>query len=312
MNRSKHVIAVLLFTCVSLHAANTRHAAIGFRTDPATTLPGLPVTFLVTLPDEIIKDTDDPVEARLHVTSVDTGETFVAHFAGEPTEQGRLQVVMWVSRPQGMIEIQEPINPPYGPGWFGDERLQKPGTYRLQLQVLASDRGPRQDLWSSPATLVVRQPAGVDAEAWTWLQSLPEQWNWKERGRPDLAQELIEKYPDSEYARYAIAALDGYRGDFEGWLPKALELSKGTWLEEYYLIRMHGYRAGHGSPCMAQAFPGTAAERRACMIREANEASEKFEAIGARSSSIMTKHTVEIARRRFKDQIESLKSVRDK
>jgi len=314
--------AVLLVGSVPLLAAPAKGSRVVFRVDPVTTLRGLPVAFLVALPEEVMERGLDHVDAVLHVVP-DEGEPFQANYGGgdaseegsvdltETTVRGRIDFSLRTAALAGMVEVQETLSPPRGPDWFADERLQQPGTYRLRLQILAKELGMAKDLWSSEATLVISEPKGVDAEAWQWLHDHANGWKWSERSNVDVARKLIQTHPSSLYAMYVVGSFDGYQGDFTNWLAEAVELSKGTWLGDYYGLRLQGMRAGSGSPCMAPSFSGSPSERGACQIRVAMEVREQLRSAAAQTSSPLVRHLAESGQRRLNEQIEYLRAAKN-
>jgi hypothetical protein len=305
---------VLILLGTQLVAAPPQSAGIVLRLDPVSALAGLPVAILVTLPAEMWEP-GDQLPAVLHVTEVATGETFEAAFDDEANVKGWLNLSVQSPSSQGMIEVQQPLDPPWGAPWFAEPRFRKPGTYRLRLQIITTELGMAEDLWSSEATLTVREPEGVDAEAWAWLQSKTKGgWTRLESWNPALMPKLVEAFPSSEYARYGVGRLVYGTGNTEEsgkWLQKALELSKGTSIEEYYRLQQV-YREAHGVlVCWDDSSGATRADQRKCRSRAAVEGAEKFRVMAAKTSSPAIRQMAEIERKRLQEYVRTLAAVRD-
>jgi hypothetical protein len=304
---------VLLVVGAQVRAAPPQTAGVVLRLDPVSALPGLPVAFLTTLPAEILELADQP-PAVLHVTEVATGETFEAAFDDETNVKGWLYLGTRSPASKGMIEFQQPLDPPWGTPWFAEPRFRKPGTYRLRLQIITTELGLAEDLWSSEATLTIREPEGVDAEAWVWLQSkIKGSWTRINSWRDDFIPKLIDSFPSSEYARHGVGMLAFQRDDRESekWLQKALELSKGTWIEEHYRLQQE-YRQAHGVLICGDDLSGaTRADQRKCHSRAAVEGAEKFRVMAAKASSPAVRQMAEIERKRLLQYVQDLAAVRD-
>lgn len=304
------IAAGILLSSASLLAAPSRDAGVTLRVDPATTLPGLPVAFLVTLPEEVIERGLNEVNAVLHVTP-NSGETFQALFSTDDPVQGR--TVGWINfhlrslASRGMIEVQQPVDPPWGPDWFADHRLHEPGTYRLRLQILATELGMPADLWSSEAILEVRQPAGPDAQAWEWLRT--QGWKW-EKWSPESGRQLVDKFPSSGYARYGIGMLTRQDGDAAvPWIHKAIELAGGTWLADHYRILQQGRRV---EKCHEAASSGASrSEVRQCMIRVSLDVREKIRLIATQTSSPAIRHKAEAGQRHLKEEADDMSAIKE-
>jgi hypothetical protein len=297
------LFALLLVGPPSLSAPPKATGTV-LKVDPVTTLPGLPVALLVSLPSEVVERAIEQevsqVSARLHVTSVPSGETFEAAFDDEANIGGGwIDLTLRSSLPHGMVEVQEPLDPPLGPGWFADPRFQQPGTYRLCFEIMTSELGMPEDLWSSEATLVVREPQGIDAKAWTWLRGQAEpKGGWRRiswiDGGIDLIRHLTETYPTSEYARYGVGVFARQRRQFEEWLPKAIELSEGTWLADYYRVRLQSRRASWDFSCGEPPTGPPSAEQTACMARVRADAREQLRLIAGKTASASVRHLSQV------------------
>jgi hypothetical protein len=308
------IICLSTFVLIGQPLVAAPSKSAGLRLDPATTLPGLPVGFLITLPDDVlakaVEQDVNELPARLHVTAAD-GKTFEAAFDDEANFNGWISLFMRSQPAHGIVQIQELVDPPLGPGWFADLRFQQPGTYRLRFEFLTTELGMSEDLRSSEATLVVREPQGVDAAAWTWLRAQAERkGGWKRiswvDGGVDLIRQLTDRYPTSEYARYGVGMLTRNERDQEGWLEKAIQLSEGTWLADLYRINLEGRRARRDPSCGERPFAFPSSEQTNCMMRVNADVREHLRLIGEKTTSPSVRHLSEIARGRLEEEARNL------
>lgn len=283
-------------------AASPRSKGVFLRVDPESTLAGLPVAMLVTLPidpGEIEEYEIKTFPVVLLITPEDTGETVDATWEGAPNTVGLMPVSVRTHLPNRTVEVQIPMDPPGGQGWFADAHFQRPGKYRLQLRILASQEGLPEDYLSSQATLEVRQPTGIDAEAWAWLRAQPHhraRWpDWYDS--PDiLVNGVIDKFPRSEYARYAVNMFIHDPPSSDVWLKKAIMLSKGTWLEDFY--RLHQLTASAAS--LSPSCSGTPVQMRSCMAAIVVEVRKELLEIAKRTESESVRHLAASEHRRLK------------
>jgi hypothetical protein len=101
----------------------------------------------------------------------------------------------------------DPSNAVAGSPWLMDERLWKPGSYRLRA-VLAPEVRPdgtfdaTTALVSNEESLTVIAPTDDDAAVWRWMQR--QKWNeqaWIWRGG-QLAKFVMREHPKSQYALF--------------------------------------------------------------------------------------------------------------
>jgi hypothetical protein len=312
----KNVIpGLMLLFATQLFAASPQNGDVLLRLDPVTTLPALPVAFLVTLPVEVVElGIDHELPAVLQVTDAATGETFDAAFDDEANVKGWITLNVQSPPAKGMIEIQQVIDPPWGPNWFAEPKFRKPGTYRLRLRIIGTEIGLAEDLLSSEATLTVREPEGADAQAWAWLQSATKGgWTRLTSWSSNLMPKLVETFPSSEYARYGVGILvrENREPESQKWLQKAVELSENSWIGDYYRY-LHAARSASWSDACGDDRSGTPrAEQRKCQSRLALEAAEKLRLMAAQTSSPSIRHLAEVERRRLQESARWIASVRD-
>ncbi len=201
--------AAALLAGIALNAQQLPTALLSLQ--PSQVLPGLPVAFLVTVnnPNKQPVTLFDAMELR--VTSAPG--TFTATGLGG---RGVLNLPSDAVTPCGSAKCfvipgntQKQLYVDYGAGlaeneFFADERLNVPGVYSLQL-VLHPETpdGSTAAINSSAATLTVATPAGVDADASTFLQQQSPTHVWSlvqwATGGDAIATKIRSSYPTSAY-----------------------------------------------------------------------------------------------------------------
>lgn len=197
----------LLFAATA-HTAAANPIQLTLTLEPAQALPGVPVTFRVTAVNTGSEVATLVPEVRLQVTT-EADKTFIAY----PQARGEANTVLFPV-PDGVASIELAAGEvrrldffagPNTPPWFCDERLQRPGTYRLRLRADMVRSG--SDVWdavadpsvSNEAVLTITTPSGTDAEAWTLIRDTNLCMGWDEH-----AQTLWSQYPDSVYTSMAV------------------------------------------------------------------------------------------------------------
>src|SRR5260370_4313017 len=177
---------------------------------PPTVLPGLPSAFLITLTNasnqqqtvfNAVPLTAAAGGATLQITGVngETGLTLPSDQLERCADDNRCLTVP----PLGQRELYIDFEPSLiGNEFFFDRRLSTPGTYKLQLTLQSSFDGSDVTITTNEAPLTVQQPAGVDAEAWNWLNGVVEggwsSFNWGISG-DRVAGELRARFASSGY-----------------------------------------------------------------------------------------------------------------
>jgi tetratricopeptide (TPR) repeat protein len=202
MNNVARLI-VLLFTVAAFPGgAAADPIQLRFSVEPAETLPGVPVTFRVTA----FNSGTAPARLRefvsLHLRPAAGGQWTSLEFAGGGEEP--LPTPRELRDPDsGYIEMAPGEERRFDfiagratPSWFLHPLLEQPGSYRLRLVTHGSD--PRTPIYSQEATITIRTPTGVDAEAWQLLRVPRRSINsmLRERGT-----EICSRFPTSVYAR---------------------------------------------------------------------------------------------------------------
>ncbi len=213
MSQSSRALAVLLPLLFAIAPVSSQAAQLPIvRLDfvPARTLPGVPVTLVVT----ITNPGDQPLELIEQVNVFVTpprGEPFFAlddtsyspreSFALSPELDSRV-----VLRPGESRTFVTPADLMSQPQLFLDERLSWPGTYRIRLTVGSGPLGALSTAESNEATLTVIEPQGPDAVVWNRMLALSngEGWNLMNwiHSAPTLAKEVFTIAPSSGYTPY--------------------------------------------------------------------------------------------------------------
>ena len=217
MRRSTFISLAFVCAVASVQAADSL-PRVSLALLPATTLPGLPVGFLLT----IANPSSSPIVivdlAKLLVTT--TSGTFNAL---------SLRFSTTTNLPSDQIEKcndghcltvpaggQRDIYLRFGPGldeneFFADHRLSFPGRYDLEviLSVLNLPSPDMTEIHSDSQTLVVHQPTGADLAVWNLLQQTSggKGWsveNWIDAGE-GVARQIRATYPSSSYVAWVAA-----------------------------------------------------------------------------------------------------------
>lgn len=211
---------LMLVLCAALAAPAFAQLTVttSLELQPATTIPELPVAFLVTITNPTSRPVVLANAMSLRVTP-SNGDGFLAAGIGGRTVVnlprqattgcgGSEQCVS--IPPSGQLQLY--IN--YGPTldgneFFSDRRLSQPGTYSLQLILFVSSARDLAPVSSGPAAFVVQSPSGVDVQALDFLNQhgsggVWSNENWALTG-DDIAPLIRANYPTSTYATWVAA-----------------------------------------------------------------------------------------------------------
>jgi hypothetical protein len=195
---------------VAMTAAAEAPPTATLRLIPESTLPGIPVSFLVT----ITNPTDQvfTVDAMTLKATTDEGTFDVL---GEANREMLPLPSEAVDDCGGMSCLHVPANGQrdllidvtpmlLGNEFFFDRRLMKPGTYDLELMLYRADRRFEVvTIRTNTSKFSVRQPTGVDLEVWNFLNETVAPYEWEPQSwagaRPLLTAEIQLKYPTSAY-----------------------------------------------------------------------------------------------------------------
>jgi hypothetical protein len=195
---------------------------------PESTLPGIPVSFLVTItnPTGQVLALGDAMTLK---ASTDGGTFDVLGLMnqkeiGLPSEgvdecRGAPCLLIAANGQRDLLVDAGPVLA--GNGFFADRRLMQPGTYDLELTLYDLGRWFEEGaaIRTNATTLTVRQPTGVDLEVWNFLNeaAAPGEWgllSWAS-AKPGLSQEIQSRYPTSAYVPSVVSfgATSRFPGD---------------------------------------------------------------------------------------------------
>jgi len=179
---------------------------------PATTLPGLPVGFLLTITNPYSHPAVIVDGVRLKVTN--PAGTFEALNPGNKTTASLPADQM--EKCNGMHCVTVPANGQrqlyirFGPWlveneFFSDRRLSSPGRYDLEVTLSVEDDSGFREVHSDTQTLTVQQPAGADLAVWNVLQQASGGRGWTPSDWLESSDTVIRQIRDS-YASSTYAA----------------------------------------------------------------------------------------------------------
>ncbi|HSY49057.1 MAG TPA: hypothetical protein VLC46_09610 [Thermoanaerobaculia bacterium] len=208
---------ILLLALLAIPAFGAQPPSITLTLLPATTLPGLPVSFLLT----ITNPSDQPVrfsdQAALSATAT-TGTFdvdglsygYAAHLPTDQMEKCNAEYCFTVPA-KSVRQLVFDAGPMLGGNeFFADKRLCVVGKYTMEMTLYFD--GPDQMLIpvrTNSQTLSVSQPTGVDASAWQSLLDANDgkcwgTFEWASNGQI-AAPTLRAHYPSSTYAIWTSA-----------------------------------------------------------------------------------------------------------
>ena len=216
MRPTRMMLPALLLSALTAVAEAPPTATL--RLIPESTLPGIPVSFLIT----VTNPTDQVLTLgnALTLKATTDGGTFdVLDFInqkeiGLPTEgvdKCSGQPCLHIP-PNGQRDLLVDVGPVLADnGFFADRRLMKPGTYDLVLSLYDLGRWFEEGaaIRTNSARLTVRQPTGVDLEVWNFLNEVasPGEWvllSWAS-ARPLLSREIQRRFPTSSYVPSVVS-----------------------------------------------------------------------------------------------------------
>lgn len=211
MKHKSSAFALLLFICCAELAAGAPPPIATLDVLPDSTLPGLPVAFVVTLtnPASTVQRVTETL--RLQVQTRDT--TFFAHGIvptetqlGMPREQTTdchsLRCVTLQPHEQRQVYIDFPEN-----GFFFDERLNAIGTFTLELRLVVATESGTVEIRTNPAKLTIRQPIGADAQVWALMQQTSDgsAWDLRRWLMGEQIEAIRRQFSSSGYAPWTVA-----------------------------------------------------------------------------------------------------------
>jgi hypothetical protein len=208
------MLPVLLLAAMSVAAEAPPTATL--RLIPESTLPGIPVSFLIT----VTNPTDQVFTIDSMTLKATTGEvTF--DVLGEANRELLPLPTEGVDDCGGMSCLRVPANGQrdmlidvtgvlLGNEFFFDRRLMKPGSYDLELTLYSSHRRLEVvAIRTNTARFTVRQPTGVDLEVWNFLNEVSAPYEWEPlswaSARPRLSREIQRRFPTSAYVPSVVS-----------------------------------------------------------------------------------------------------------
>ena len=211
MRKRLLLFCTLAFLAVFSASANPIRLTLAL--EPAQTLPGIPVTFRVTALNTGTTPAPLPTWVRMELTS---GRAPSILFPGSRGEEDMAELPLLGDRPSVVLEPGQELKldyvaSPSSPPWFCDERLQRPGTYRLRLRadrVLSGSRwvASPDPIVSNEVELTIAQPTGVDAEAFAIIGEDTGCLGWSD----EKSELLWSRYPDSVYTSLSVRPTPRY------------------------------------------------------------------------------------------------------
>jgi hypothetical protein len=251
MRVAKVLLPIFSFVTITVAADAVPTATL--RLIPESTLPGIPVSFLVTVTNPSTRPltvgngmslTATTAEGTFDVLDM-TNKTVVA-LPDEGIDKCRAVSCLHVP-PNGQRDLLIDVGPVlHGNVFFHDRRLMAPGTYALELTLYTFDAGA---IRTNPATLTVRQPTGIDLEVWNFLKeaAAPSDWvltSWA-YSKPLLVQEIQSRYPTSAYVPSVVSlgAISKFPGDVTAF-DHALAMNPPVTVRDNLLWHKAAYLAG--------------------------------------------------------------------
>lgn len=206
MRPARMMLPILLL--IAFVADGQRPATATLRLIPESTLPGIPVSFLITISnpnDEVLtigaltlkattpEGTFD-VQGVIRQTMIDlpgagTDDCGGARCLRVPAKSQR---VLLIDAGPVLVENE----------FFWDRRLMKVGAYDLELALWDRDHWLEASaIRTNTARLTVKEPTGVDLEVWKFMNEFHHPWelvNWS-MVYPRFSREIQRRYPTSEY-----------------------------------------------------------------------------------------------------------------
>ena len=196
------------FALLVVASASANPVRLTLAVEPAQSLPGIPVTFRVTAINTSTSSVPVslPSYVRLEMTSGAVTSIVYPGARGErdlvpfPLFGGAAVIELEPGEERSLDYFAAPGSPP----WFCDERLQRPGTYRLRLRA---DRELSEGSWvpsldpsiSNEVLLTINAPSGTDAEVWTLIGGGNVCLGWDRH-----AATLWSQFPDSIYTSMTV------------------------------------------------------------------------------------------------------------
>ena len=208
-------IAILSFAVSSAGAQPLDQFRIGLEISPQVTLPGIPVTFRITLTNPIAVPLTLPFHALIVATD-EAGESFLVW-----PKPILLQDVWKAAVPAGgsaVVELRPQGSFNDGSQFVEEPRLNRPGRFRFHVlagKFTSSEPGfwsiPDGGTRSADVELHIIEPLGVDRDVWRALQrdqhgELRRVWFPSSGGSWAFYARIVREFPYSQYAGWIAAS----------------------------------------------------------------------------------------------------------
>jgi hypothetical protein len=212
------LIFLLLAAVTSRASANDLPVRVSLTLLPASTLPGLPVGFLLAITNPSAKPVVIADFASLKVTT--SAGTFDAIGLGRSPSINLPSAQMAACYSSHCLTVpangQRQLYLRFGPllvenEFFADRRLSSPGRYDLQvtLLVLNLPGSEMTEIHTDTQTLIVQQPTASDLLVWNFLQQTSGGKGWTPADWLDTSDSVIRQiratYPSSAYVPWLAA-----------------------------------------------------------------------------------------------------------
>ena len=283
--------AFLLLAAAHVASAQSLGVTLRLESSVQQKYPGTPVPLRLVAVNSTPAEQRLPLNAFIHVSRLDEerflGGTSTRWSRTADGEEGPLPIA-----PGATVVSELSMSPNADtPSFLLDPFLFPPGRYTIRF-LAAADEERLADLArgaetlssvmqampdvtiSTPLTIDVIEPQGVDAEAWTYLLNATGGSGWRSRSAPLLAQELRSRYPESQYT--FIFGLTHFRAESLSQLEALATLARAQNPRPLMLDWLDMTIAGrHASECLGHLRPprNTAAAAAECEAARALYAS---------------------------------------
>ncbi|MDP9194478.1 MAG: hypothetical protein M3P06_22490 [Acidobacteriota bacterium] len=247
-------------------AALEKPATATLRLIPESTLPGIPVSFLITItnPNDQVLRIGDGMNLKV-TTDVDTFDVLdllkhdTFRLPSEGVDDCGGASCLYVpahGKRELLVDVGSML---VGNAMLLDHRLMKPGVYDLELTLYDHDRWfDRVSIRTNVATLTVREPAGVDLEVWKLMNKAVDPYEWDGLSWPLwsslLPQEIQKRYPTSAYLPSVVSMgwIEQFPRDLSA-LDYALAMNPPATVRDNILWTKACYLAWHSRKLLSDA-----------------------------------------------------------
>ena len=311
------LISVLLATSTTVLADQSVTVALALQ--PAHALPGVPVSFRITVKNGGSEAVEIPNHVLLRVFP-HAADPFIAVFGFNGEHRFSPAQLSDDATPFRLAAGSEhtfviAVRDIKDVTWFVDPRLSRVGSYRVQ--TLLASAVPEEELFhipaiqaqsllsdplvSSEALFTIDKPTGVDAAVYEKLLAVshapPDGWSvaYAMYGIEDVARFVVERYPQSAYAPY-LAPYDISLSDQEriDATRRILRLHPDAPNRDFLRLSVARQEAGLAGDALALVQPNLA-----LAIRRVQEAKSEYEALERETSDRTIRDTARLERQKL-------------